>query len=115
MNAKGLLAWVYRTPGPDCTAGGITAKHNAVVLLGTDGSFEAKPDGPPGLYLARWYGRLIACPEDLERLYPKKHNSREDCSIESLGGWMVGGNFVYTCDSRMPGKAPIHVYDRREW
>jgi len=114
MAEKGLLAWVYRSRAlGDCTNGGITAKADRVVLIGTPGSFE--PDAKaPALYLAKWYGRTIACPENLEARYPKRRNERDDCSIEHLGAWMFGGNFVYSSDARYPERAPIHVYDRRE-
>jgi len=29
-------------------------------------------------------------------------------------GWMFGGNFIYSCDSRFPCSHPIPIYDRQE-
>jgi hypothetical protein len=36
-----------------------------------------------------------------------------DAPKDKLGP-MAGGCFIYTCDSRMPGKAPIALHDRYE-
>lgn len=109
----GLLCHVYRWRLGDCTNGGVSAGNDCFVLVGAEGPFEPN-DRHPALYLARWYGRTIACPEDLEAAYPLRRNQRDDCSIEHPGCWMFGGNFIYSSDSRFPTKAPIAVYDRRE-
>jgi hypothetical protein len=117
MEKKGTFAEVLRrADGYDCTAGGVTSKHATVTLIGRGAPELRTPsESSPALYLATWYGRTIACPEDLEAKYPKKRNDRPDCSIEYLGGWMFGGNFVHSSDNRFPSEAPIFVYDRREF
>lgn len=115
---SGLLVSTYRdASGYDCMASGVSSKFKEFILV-----CNQEPIGPfypcektPALYLAKWKGRVIAVPENVEAKYPKKINTREDCSFEGLCGWMFGGNFVYSSDSRMPGKAPIAVYDRREY
>lgn len=112
---KGLLVEVYRS-GPDCTNNGVTKHSVHCVLLGSEvnGPFEPG-NGVPGLYLARWLGRLIAVPENLREKMVAGAPPRKGTDIPSLRGWMFGGNFVYTSDSRFPHEYPIPVYDRREF
>jgi hypothetical protein len=107
---KGLLVNVYRAvDGRDCTNGGVTSTHALLtaVELGVDGPFEASNDRP-AVHLGRWMGRLIAVPEDL----PRRADSH---AFASLNGWMFGGNFIYTSDSRFPGESAVPVFDRREF
>jgi len=115
---KGLMCFVLSARGlGDCTNGGLSSKFDAAVLI--KNGEELGPFAPgaelPALYVANWYGRMIACPANLETLYPRARNTREDCSIEHLGGWMFGGNYIETSDSRFPNEYPIPIYDRREF
>lgn len=116
---KGLLVEVLRgARGCDCTNGGVSAQRAEFVLVQNGdeiGPFEPS-DKYPALYLARWYGRVIACPANLEVLCAKKRSQRPDSSIDYLGNWMFGGNYVESCDSRLReiNEYPIPVYDRRE-
>lgn len=111
---KGLLGFVYRNGKTDTTNGGVSSKHDQLVLVTQEAEiFEPSPD-MPALYLAQWYGRTIACPQNLEADIGKVRSQRPDSSVDHLGCWMFGGNFVYSCDGRWPTKAPIPVYDRME-
>lgn len=103
---QGLLCSVYRNPLGDCTNGGVTSKHAQVVLLGAEGPFEPTADAP-ALHVGAWKGQLIALP-----VKPMRYASGE---CFSLDGWMFGGNFIYSSDSRFPSGQPIKVFDRREW
>lgn len=124
---KGLLVSIYRSAGGDCTNGGVSSKADDAVLIknGVElGPFSAE-SSPPALYLAKWCDRWIACPENLEVKHPPRPRpgTRDvlrlgDRTIEYLGGWMFGGNFAYTSDSRFSvavGAYPIPIYDRREF
>ena len=100
MTLKGMLVNVFRSD-TDCTNGGITSCYNHLVLVGAGipEIFEAN-DEMPALILKVRYGRLYAEPaEDPE---------------PGRVGWMFGGNFVYSSDSRFPCAYPIPVHDRQE-
>lgn len=107
---NGLLMFVYRAAGGgDCTNDGVSSKVDTVILIdGKTDVFEPS-DRNPAMYLSRWYGRAIATPSPLP---PRVRNDRDDCSVEHLDGFMFGGNFLYSSDSRSPGI--VYVYDRRE-
>lgn len=105
----GLLVSVLKDADSsyDCTAGGASSKFTRFVAMGdmVEGPFDASPNSP-ALYI---YERnvtgtafLIAVPEKIK-------------SGNDLGGYMFGGNFVYSSDSRFPSDAPIKVFDRKEW
>lgn len=103
---KGLMVYVYRTATmPDCTNRGLTCLHNRLLLVGNG------PDTPredlPALYPAynETYKRFAAFPtKQGAESYTRGHHS----------GYMFGGNFIYTSDSRFPSKTPIAVHDRVE-
>jgi hypothetical protein len=122
---KGILVFVLRSTLGDCTNGGLSARHDKFVLIdnpeqrhGAD-VFNVTPDSP-ALYLAKWYGRIIAVPEDLYSLTrvrnPQFRSDRPDTNIDHLWSWMFGGNYVETSDSRLRtiNEYPIPVYDRKE-
>lgn len=98
---KGLLVRVYRGQSTDCTNGGITSRVDRLILIGegVPEVFKASPSAP-GLILKRHYDQWIAVPADM----PEGKRS------------MMGGNFVYTSDSRFHNITPypIPVYDRLE-
>jgi hypothetical protein len=108
---KGLHVSVYRTADlGDCTNGGLTARHNSVVVLGTnevpinDGVFTMT-DPAATLVLTRGpVGQMVAVPLALVT----------DGLPPNHVGPMFGGNFIYTSDSRFPARTPIPVFDRIE-
>lgn len=124
---KGLLVSVMRSAWlGDCTNGGVSSKADSAVLVANGreiGPFEPG-EGKPALYLAKWCDLVIACPENLEEKSPRRYSKgvRDvlplgDRTIDTLGGWMFGGNFVYSSDSRFReiNGYPIPIYDRREF
>lgn len=126
---KGLLVSVFRdASGVDCTNGGVSSKGADLVLIKNGAEIGPfSPESGEPVYLAKWCGRVIACPENLEVVAPRRSKPGSmfvsdrlgESSIEYLKGWMFGGNFVYSSDSRfaalVPGSYPIPVYDRREF
>lgn len=102
---NGMMCNVYRRPGNDCTNGGVTSLARCpggralLVGLGVPQLFEPT-EGEPTLMLVEARGGLIARPADP---LPAGHV-----------GWMSGGNFIYTSDSRFPSRQPIPVHDRSE-
>ncbi len=99
---KGLHCSVYRTDGIDCSIEGISKKHNHLILVseGIPEIFAATPDCPAvELVKKNVYGKEYLCAKPLD------HNDK---------WYMMGGNFLYTCDSRFPQKYPIPIHDRFE-
>lgn len=110
---KGLSAYVYKTTGLDgldCTNGGISSRHDRLIILPTESIkekgivipriFNVDVNYFDGIYLfyRKQFGDLIASYED----YGK-------------GPWyMFGGNFLWSSDGRFPSKNPIKIFDRRE-
>ena len=106
---KGLLVFIYRNGLGDCTNGGVSSKATKAVLVGVDIPEIFEPsDQAPALHLREFKGRLIAVPAPLPRW-------RGTYEIQHLDGWMSGGNYIHTSDSRFPGNHPIPIYDRREF
>jgi hypothetical protein len=103
-----LLVFVYSN-GSDCTGGGITSKHKELYLCTTkEEAQELHKKGEPALFLNKnkfSFGTYLAA-------YPPC-NPDANCV-----GWMSGGNFVYSCDSRFEEyfhtSQPIKVHDRQE-
>lgn len=102
---RGLLVEVLRqADGHDCTAEGVTSKFDKAILVGEGipAIFQPTPDCPALELRKKWPNTLkeylYAVPADLP---------------EST--WVTfGGNFIYTSDSRFPGRYPIPVHDRIE-
>jgi hypothetical protein len=104
---KGLICDVLRSSSyGDSTNGGVTARHNEVLLVGpgVDGPFEEDEAKRPTLKLVRRniFGR--------DYMHAEPLNQTEEGNV----GWMAGGNFIYTSDSRFPNQYPISVHDRQE-
>ena len=101
MTETGLLVAVFRDSDlhSDCTNGGLTSKHDRFILLGISGPFEPHDDAPALRLSSKSSGHVYARPLD----EPDSGNV----------GWMFGGNFVYTSDSRFP-EYPVPVHDRQE-
>lgn len=111
---KGLMCSIFRW-SHDCTNNGVTGNANgyqdAILIddkrIASDDFAIFEPSArSPALYLRAWKGRMIAVPEPIP--------ATMDGEALGLKGWMMGGNFIYTSDSRFPADAPIRVYDRRE-
>lgn len=111
MKAQGLRVDILRpADGMDCTNDGISSKVTQAVLIGDEvlcDVFTPRADSP-ALYLYRRHHILCAIPADLSA------HVRNGLLIY-LDGWMAGGNYVVSTDSRFPSLAPIAVFDRREW
>jgi hypothetical protein len=47
-------------------------------------------------------------------LFGREHLHAEPIDPPTGVGWMAGGNFIWTSDSRFPSDYPIAVHDRQE-
>lgn len=79
----GLIVNVYRTAGPDCTMGGISADANRLCLVNVPGPFNPSHDAPA----AHLQSHVLGC----LRIVPDGCNGRH---------MMMGGNYAATSDSR---------------
>jgi len=89
----------------DSTNHGISSQFNRFILLDSAVSGPFEPDRKtPALRLVR---RTISGKPYLhaEPLMPVP---------EGMVGYMFGGNFIYTSDSRFPSRYPIPVHDRMD-
>lgn len=97
----GLLAFVYRTPdGVDCTNGGLSSRHERMVIINVDGPFEPTDDAP-----ACW---LVpgAFPGTVKVVVHDPNGERPPRG-------MMGGNFLSTSDSRF--SQTIEAITSRRW
>lgn len=101
---KGLGVNVLRGQH-DSTNNGVTARFNRFILVDSDVAGVFEPDKKtPALKLVRRtiYGKPYLHAEPLDPV-PAGHV-----------GYMFGGNFIYTSDSRFPNRYPIPVHDRMD-
>lgn len=100
---RGLLVHVLRDAGGGSTNGGVSSTYDAFILVGpgVDGPFEPSDDCP-ALVLVR------------RNISGEYLHVEPPAAVGGMVGPMFGGNFVYTSDSRFPGRYPIPVHDRYE-
>lgn len=103
---KGLTLHVYRSAGPDCTAGGISATHDQLTLIGLEDVggtfhpmpgnahiFEATPERPAVVIKVRYIGSPILS------VVPAKEDAIQGHVADPRT--MAGGNYAACCDSRV--------------
>lgn len=90
-----------------CSNGGVTEMTDFLYLTGVEGAWYDMPDGDPRLLKL---GEKNVCGETYHFAEPVSPINKTDKSV----GPMMGGSFIYTCDSRFPFPYPIPVHDRYE-
>lgn len=110
---QGLAASVFRDAKlPDATMGGISSRHDEVYLVGEGGNVEVPEHARNVLHLVRRELRDGSRYVHAEPV-PGRHQRQ--------GRPAMGGNFIYSCDSRFRAlhPYPIPVHDRfedgRQW
>ena len=107
---RALPIEVYRgANGYDCTNGGISSRFKELLLICEDGWMEIDEENPP---------------ENLVKAVVKKYSFATTVHIEPYVnptgcGWMFGGNFAYTSDSRFRDTFgwsvdAVSIHDRQE-
>lgn len=102
---QGLMVFIYKHGPTDCTAKGISSRHESVIMISDTYDvpeiFEAEEDRTMKLITRSVIGKSfpILVPLDAK---------------ENGNPYMFGGNFAYTSDSRFPHDAPIKIFDRDE-
>jgi hypothetical protein len=104
---KGLLVSILKNSEiGDCTNGGLSATATDALLVGEDVPeiFEDNGKRPVFKLVERYvFGDVLH--KHVEPIYPPTKN---------YCGWMAGGNFVWTSDSRFPNDYPLSIHDRQE-
>jgi len=102
---KGLLVSVlYNAHYRACAAGGVTEWAEKAILTGDSipEIFEPSKDTPALKLVTRDIGGKYLHAEPVDPVKPGNV------------GYMFGGNFIYSSDSRFPSRYPIPVHDRQE-
>jgi hypothetical protein len=101
---KKILTFPLRHATGDCTANGLTSRVNTVDLYYGDINTEVLDkleEDVLVLVKRQLFGRNADYAVPYSVLKSGKHS-------------MMGGNFIYTSDSRFPDERPIPVHDRVE-
>ena len=106
---KALPVDVYRCSGADCTNNGVSGRYDRLLVLCDDGFLDVDSDN---------------LPENLFHVVRRTFCGREIYHLEPVvppkdAGWMMGGNYAATSDSRfsrMTGNyyEAIPIHDRQE-
>ena len=103
---QGLTAGIYESKEiGNCSNGGIS-KHNKTVTIvgpGIPRIFDARPGAPAVKIVRRSFGGQ-------SYIHAEPVNGKKADQV----GWMAGGSFIYSCDSRFPSPYPIPLHDRQE-
>lgn len=102
---KGLHLNIY-TPGYNCSNNGITATAKGVTLVGP-GIVELNEASPE-------YPAVHVVTRNLGGKYGDNWKHLEPVYRPSGIGWMFGGCFAYSSDSRYPFAFPLKIHDRQE-
>lgn len=102
----GLLVGIYESKEiGNCSNGGISSRCKSAILVGEG---IAKVFGPsPECPAVKLVHRTI-CGK------PYVHAEPVESKNGNNVGYMAGGTFIYTCDSRFPSSYPIPLHDRQE-
>lgn len=98
-----LRVTVLRNTLGDCTNKGLSSRHDSFVLVSGDIPANFVPDEK------FQYLKLVK-----RNICGKVYLHAEPLTPPAGIGWMAGGNFIYSSDSRFPGDYPISIHDRQE-
>lgn len=95
---KGMIVDIYRHSLVDCSLNGISRYTNKVLLVG---------EGVPPLFEADAHLPVVELRSFKGHMYAAPYA----CPNRSSA---MGGNFIWSSDSRFPARAPIALHDRFE-
>lgn len=101
MKVKVLGLQVYRNELGDSTNGGVSGKFDEVYVKCPRGAEEIEESDPRLMEVVKGYGG---------HYHLEPSNGRRSGCV----GWMMGGNFAYTCDGRFGFDYPLAIHDRQE-
>lgn len=107
---KGLIANIYKSKTlGDCSNGGISADHDEVLVVLDEPSCQVFEERK-GLPCVKIVRRIL-----FEKEYV--HAEPIDTKDKTKVGFMAGGTFIYSLDSRFSefvNKYPVSLHDRQE-
>ena len=113
----GIIVHVYRNTLGDCTNNGDSSWCDKLCVVNVPGPFEPKAGLPPYM--------LVSGPLNTIRLVPAHWSVQTETWLESKLGFMFGGNFGYTSDSRFgqtvrditkeESCSAVKIFDRLEY
>ena len=86
----------------NCSNHGISERYDSILLLCDNGNVEANGD------------EENLCKVVKRNLFGETYYHVEPVMKPNGVGWMSGGSFVYSCDSRFPFSYPLSLHDRTE-
>jgi len=105
---KGFTAYILKDKKGDCSNFGISSKCDKVTIIDENvpAMYEPTKEAPAVKIVRRTiYGEQYIHAEPIEQTSPKHR------------GWMAGGCFIYSCDSRFRqgvNAYPVSLHDRQE-
>ena len=101
---NGLICNIYKPGYGSCSNNGISQICNEVLLTGINCDVFNESEKIPAVKIAKknYHGQ--------EYVYAVPVKNVESGN----NGWMMGGCFIYSSDSRFPFKHPIALHDRQE-
>lgn len=104
---KCISASVYKDHNGDCSNGGLSSKYSEVLLEHPRGWIDVDEENPPENF----------CIVERRELWGENHWFIRPNAKPWGAGYMMGGCFIYSCDSRftdIAGWSPLPLHDRCE-
>jgi len=103
---RGMMVEIYESKGlGNCSNGGISSRNKRALLIG-DGIAEIFEAGPDDAVIMMEHRKING--REYLTAYPVNGKDPAAC------GWMFGGAFIFSNDSRFPSDYPIPLHDRQE-
>jgi hypothetical protein len=109
---KALLVHVYKNDSfSNCSNGGVTSRHDTILLLHPRGNHDIDPDDPPDNLC-----KVVTRQMNFRGGYEYKHIEPYAPVERNKAGYMCGGSMGYTSDSRFGEFSlyPLKIHDRTE-
>lgn len=101
---KALRVNIYKHNNGDCSNNGVSAHYNEILLICDEGYIDVKGD------------EANLCKVVTRNIFGKEYKHVEPVNGKHGAGFMAGGCYVATCDSRFAriSQYPLALHDRCE-
>jgi hypothetical protein len=113
----GLIAYIMKHKGTDCSNGGLSSRHDEVTIVNADGPFDPTEDRPAVILVAR----APVGTRQILTAYPAVHQGGK--WVKDPRWLMMGGTYISCSDSRfgelcnrlgVPFYGAVALHDRYE-